>query len=218
VAVGFPRPRAASALRIALVPAYQQCSAPNRTHGPPLGFASCNPPAQRSTHLTVGTPDANGSPAVSSGFVRHKVQVGVPGPPDDSDDKITLSLTDVRCGVVISTCAGASLSDYTGELEVIAEMRVTDRNNSAAPGGGSEAATVTDAPLAFTAPCVATAAAEGASCALSTSANALSPGLVRDGKRMLIELSDVRVLDGGADGQAATGPNTVFAVQGIFIP
>ena len=218
VAVGFPRPRAASPLRISLVPAYEQCTASNRTHGPPLAFASCNPPAQRSAHLTVGTPDANGSPAVSSGFVRHKVQVGVPGPPDDSDDRITLSLTDVRCRAAIVTCTGGTMSDYTGELEVIADMRVTDRNSATAPGGGTEAATVVDTPLAFTAPCVATAAAEGGSCALSTSANALSPGLVRDGKRMLIELSDVRVLDGGVDGLVGTAPNAIFAVQGIFIP
>ena len=87
-----------------------------------------------------------------------------------------------------------------------------------APGGGTDSATVVDAPLAFTAPCVATATADGGRCTLTTSANVVSPGLIRDGKRTLIELSQGRVMDGGSDGQVATGPNTLFAVQGIFVP
>ncbi len=77
---GYPRPKGASPLRASLVPAYQECSAPTHVHGPPLGFASCNPPAQRSAHLTVGTPDANGSAATSVGSVRYAVHVGDAGP------------------------------------------------------------------------------------------------------------------------------------------
>jgi hypothetical protein len=127
-------------------------------------------------------------------------------------------LTDVRCRVPIVSCAGGALSDYTGEVEVTTDIRVTDRNNAPVPGGGSEAATVVDSTLAFVAPCTVTAAAAGATCPLSTSANALSPGLVRDGKRMLIAMSQTQVRDGGSDGLVATGPNEVFAVQGIFVP
>ena len=218
LATGFPRPKGASPLRVSLVPAYQQCSAPTHVHGPPLGFASCNPPVQRSAYLTVGTPDANGSAANSIGFVRHAVVAGDPGPPEDSDDSITFSITDVRCRIAISTCVSGSQSDYTGELEVTTDMRITDRNNATAPGGGSEAATVIDSTLAFAAPCVATAGTAGATCALSTSANAISPGLVLDTKRTLIELSQLQVHDGGVDGVVATEPNAVFAVQGIFVP
>jgi hypothetical protein len=215
---GFPRPKAASPVRVSLVPTYQPCIAATRTHGPPLAFPSCNPPAQRSTYLTVGTPDATGSPANSTGSLRHTVHVGVPGPPDDSDDVITFSLSDVRCRTAILTCASGSLSDYTGELAVLADMRITDRNNAVAPGGGTEGATVTGMPLAFTAPCVATATAEGGRCALNTSANAISPGFARDGKRMIVALSQVSVTDGGSDGQVASLPNQVFAVQGLFVP
>ena len=36
----YPRPRGASPLRVSLVPAYQACTAPNRTHGSPLSFPS----------------------------------------------------------------------------------------------------------------------------------------------------------------------------------
>jgi hypothetical protein len=218
LAAGYPRPAGATPLRVPLVPAYEECTTPTRLHGPPLVFASCNPPAQRSAHLTVGTPDANGASATSIGSVRYGAQVGVPGLPEDSDITIAFSLTDVRCRVAMSPCAGAALSDYTGELEVTTGIRVTDRNNAASPGGGSETGTVIDSTLSFVAPCTVTAAAAGATCPLTTSANALTPGLVRDGKRMLIAMSQSEVHDGGADGLVATGPNAVFAVQGLFVP
>ena len=64
-----PRPKGATPLRVPLVTAYNQRTASNRTHGPPLAFPACNPPAQTSTSLTVGTPDANGAAANSAGHV-----------------------------------------------------------------------------------------------------------------------------------------------------
>src|SRR5690349_4715296 len=60
-----PRPRGATPLRAALVPAYEKCTSPNTRHGPPLAFPSCSPPVQTSNFLTVGTPDANGAGANS---------------------------------------------------------------------------------------------------------------------------------------------------------
>ena len=53
-----PRPQGATPVRVPLVPAFNQCAAANRTHGPPLAFPSCNPPVPGSSFLTVGTPDA----------------------------------------------------------------------------------------------------------------------------------------------------------------
>src|SRR5262245_32968308 len=76
-----PRPKGATPLRVSLVPSYNACTAPNRTHGPPLAFPSCNPPVQTSTNVTVGTPDANGAAANSTGFAKLDVIVGAPGPP-----------------------------------------------------------------------------------------------------------------------------------------
>ena len=58
---GYARPKGATPLRVPLVPAFQQCTAADRTHGPPLAFPSCASPAQTSGNLTVGTPDANGA-------------------------------------------------------------------------------------------------------------------------------------------------------------
>ena len=65
-----PRPKGATPIRMSLVPAYAACAAPNRTHGPPLAFASCNPPAQTSAQATVGTPDAFGGAANSASYLR----------------------------------------------------------------------------------------------------------------------------------------------------
>ena len=71
-----PRPLSASPLRASLVPAYNACAAPNRTHGPPLAFPSCNPPVQSSTSLTVGSPDANGAGGELGRSIKLAVKVG----------------------------------------------------------------------------------------------------------------------------------------------
>jgi hypothetical protein len=217
-----PRPKAASPVRVSLVPAYDQCAAPNRTHGPPLAFPSCNPPAQASDFLTVGTPDANGAAANSTGFVKFRPLVGAPGPPDDSDVILAASVSDVRCKAGTSACGSANATggpDYTGELQADATIRITDHYNAVDPGGGTDPATVVDVPTPINLTCASTAdTSTGAVCSISgnTCLGCLTP--LKDGKRTVAEIGQVRVLDGGADGVAATTPNTLFAVQGIFIP
>ena len=44
----YVRPKGATPLRASLVPAYQECEAPNSTHGAPLDSPSCVPPQQSS--------------------------------------------------------------------------------------------------------------------------------------------------------------------------
>src|SRR5687767_4453859 len=39
-----PRPKGSTPLRVPLVPSYNACTTPNRTHGPALAFGSCRPP------------------------------------------------------------------------------------------------------------------------------------------------------------------------------
>jgi len=41
---------------------------------------------------------------------------------------------------------------------------------------------------------------------------------VREGERAIWALQKLQVFDGGADGVASTAPNTLFAVQGVFVP
>jgi len=217
-----PRPKGATPLRVSLVPAYNACGAPNRTHGPPLAFPSCNPPVQASTSLTVGSPDANGAAASGEGNVKLDVKVGVPGPPEDSDVLITSTITDVRCKAGNTACGSANAADgadYTGELQGNATIRITDHWNAVAAGGGPDAATVIDIPFPVGATCAATAStAIGSTCSANTSANATVPGSVKDGKRAIVEVGQITISDGGLDGLNGTTPNTTFGVQGIFIP
>jgi Tol biopolymer transport system component len=195
---GYPRPAGATPVRVSLVPAFQQCTGANRAHGTPLAFPSCNPPTQESSRLTVG--------ANSSGFARYSVTVGVPGGVDDADVRFTFRLTDVR--------HQDTLADYTGELQVVSVVRITDRLG----GPANEPATVTDLDHELTAPCAATGGEAGATCSVTTTFDAVVPGTIREGRRAVWQQGQVRVDDGGPDGLAATSPNTPFAVQGVFVP
>ena len=217
-----PRPKGATPLRVSLVPAYNACTTPNRTHGPPLAFPSCNPPVQSSSAITVGTPDANGAAANMTGFVKLDVKVGVVGPPDDSDVNITANISDVRCKAGTTACGNANSADgadYTGQVQGNATIRITDHYNAVAPGGGTDAATVVDIPFPVPATCANTAStSEGGLCTANTSANATVPGSVLDAKRANVEVGQITITDGGPDGQNGTTPNTLAFVQGIFIP
>ena len=56
------------------------------------------------------------------------------------------------------------------------------------------------------------------SCQTTTTADALIPGAIKEGRRSIWQLGQVVVYDGGPDGDTATAGNTVFARQGVFIP
>ncbi|MGH2980098.1 MAG: PQQ-dependent sugar dehydrogenase [Solirubrobacterales bacterium] len=211
VVPGYPRPRSASPVRVSLVPAYQPCTSPDRTHGPPLAFGSCNPPLEHSARLTVGTPDANGSTANSSGFVRLSTIVGDSGTPaDEADVRLRFQLTDVR--------RRSDLGDYTGELRASVPTRITDKDNPP-PAGGASDGTVSDDPFAFTVACATTSDTSiGSTCAVTTTVEAVIPGAIKEGIRANWQLGQVEVFDGGPDDDGDTAPNTLFAKQGLFVP
>src|SRR5215218_1533486 len=171
------RPKGATPLRASLVPAFKQCTAPNRTHGAPLAFPSCNPPVQTSNFLTVGSPDANGAGANSTAFIKLVVKTTSP-----EDVNITSQGLDIRCKpatspTVCGTANAADGPDYSGELQGNAIIRISDHYNGPAL---NEAATVQDIPFPVNASCVATASTtEGGLCTATTSANATVPGSVK---------------------------------------
>jgi hypothetical protein len=205
----YPRPKGATPFRVPLVPAYQACTSGNSSHGAPLAFASCKPPIQTSAFLTFGSPDANGRGANSTGSVTFNAVIGnLNTPADEADMKVKVSLTDVR--------RKSDLSDYTGELQLLPTLRITDRLSGAAP---VDPATGTDVSYPVTVPCTATAETNiGATCSVSTTADAVTPGLVLENKRTVVDTGQAKVFDGGADGLAATPGNTLFAVEGVFVP
>jgi hypothetical protein len=208
---GYARPVAAKPATVPLVPAFESCAGADGSHAAPLAAPSCNPPVPTSDYLTVGAPDANGHPAASTGVVTLKMIGENPissGNGNQADLQISSTITDVR--------KQSNLSDYTGQLQGVLGLRITDRLNGP---GLSMPATATDLNLPFTIGCAATAGPEGGTCNVATTANALSSGNVIEGKRAVWALNQVRVYDGGADGVASTtGDNTLFEVQGLFAP
>jgi hypothetical protein len=210
------RPKGATPLSASIVPAYKACGTPNRTHGAPLAFPSCNPPVQASSFLTVGSPDANGAPANSVSNILLKVKITSP-----EDVLITSSGSDVRClpatnAAVCSSPNAADGPDYSGEVQGNATIRISDHYNGPSL---NEAATVIDIPFPVNGTCANTAATNiGGTCTVNTSANAVVAGSVKDAQRGIVEISQLQISDGGPDGQVATPDNTLFGVQGIFIP
>jgi Tol biopolymer transport system component len=208
VGPGYARPKGATPFQTYLTVAYKRCVAPNEQHGAPLAVLSCNPPQQASDYLTVGTLDANGQDANAVGVYRLDVRAS------PADVKIGFALQDVRNKL--------DLSDYTGELRVTENWRMTDHYSGPIGGpAGSEAATSTDInfPPLDVACAATTDTTVGATCNLQSSANAVLAGAVQPGKRVNSELGQVQVQDGGADGVGATqGDNTLFMDEGIFVP
>ena len=203
----YVRPKGATPMRLSLVPAFAACAAPNRTHGPPLAFPSCSPPQPLSPNIAVSQGDAR---LRSVGSVRLDLLVGNPfTPADEADVAISFSLTNVL--------NAGDFSDYTGELRGSIQARLTDRINGSPP---VEEGTMGDFAFEFTVPCAATASAlDGATCTLNTTADAVVPGYASEGSRAVYGLGQVRVFDGGPDGDADTpADNSPFAVQGIFVP
>jgi hypothetical protein len=213
---GYPRPRGATPIRVSLVPSYRPCDSPDREHGPPLAFQSCASPAPTSDYLTVGSPDSNGQPAKFTGSI---LVQAIPGnfPPQDADVHLRADIADVRCKVEVAGSCSGLLSDYTGQLQALFSLRITDKENGHAQ---IQPATVTDFfQFPFTVGCAATADTTiGGSCSMNTSVQALIPGTLTEGKRAIWQVGQVQVWDGGADGQASSDDNTPFLTQGLFVP
>jgi hypothetical protein len=216
-----PRPKGATPVRVPLVIAYKECTSPNRMHGEPLASGPCNPPMQSSSFLTVGTLDANGAAANSRGFLQLEVK-----PATLDNVIISGTISDVRCqSAATTTCGNANAAggpDYTGDLQAITTIRITDHYNAVESGGGTDPATVVDVPQPISLYCVSTADTSiGSDCSVPPpycpfpAPRGCGP---RDGDRSLAEVRQIQVFDGGPDGTAATQDNTLFAVQGVFVP
>ncbi|MGH2979956.1 MAG: hypothetical protein ACRDLQ_10025 [Solirubrobacterales bacterium] len=223
---GYARPRSASPLRVSLVPTYNLCFSPNRTHGPPLAFGSCNPPSQQSNTLIVGSPDANGEVANSVASARLATIPGdVTTLPDEADVAVEMSATDIRCRAANAACPGGALSDYAGTLLLTASLRVSDKFGG--PSGNEPVTVQDDASLRVPVPCTATPDPDtGATCSLATTADAVTPGLVQELGRTMWQLGAVDVYDAGPNGTGyancpptcGNGDEAVFLRQGLFIP
>jgi Arylsulfotransferase (ASST) len=207
--LGYARPRGASPMQVALVPAFTACTSPDESHGGPLLVGSCSPPTQTSSFLTVGTDDANGAAPNAVGSVLYSVRTGNPSTPaSEADVNVNVSLTDVR--------RQSDLSDYTGQVQVHSSTRLTDSLNGASQ---RDSGTSLDADFPMTVPCTATADTEvGATCSVSSSFNAIVPGAIVEGNRANWQLGQTQVFDGGATGLAGASDARLFEVAGVYAP
>src|SRR4029078_5137107 len=155
-----------------------------RVHGPALESGSCAPPAQTSSELTVGTADANGTATNSGGAAGYGAIPGTAATPaDEADAVFTFSLTDVRRRI--------GLADYAGELQAVTTMRAPDKNSNPS---GTAPATLTDVEVPVTIPCTPTGdTSVGSTCSVTTTFEALTPGMVREGARSVWQLGQVVV-------------------------
>jgi Tol biopolymer transport system component len=208
----YPRPKGATPLRLALVPAYQECTSPNRMHGAALALGSCAPPQLGSSQLTIGTPDSNGKFGTMVASIELRTIVGDPSTPENE--------ADVQISVRMNDVFTKDLSDYTGALRASLPVQITDRDNGPSPGGAGAATTV-PFEFGFDVPCTPTPtdATVGSDCTIATTADTLYPGAITEGQRAIWQMGRGRIDDAGPDGNPdTTADNTVFATQGVFVP
>ena len=111
-----------------------------------------------------------------------------------------------------------ALANYTGELRAEVPLQITDKDNTPHPGGPG-AATTQELTFDIDATCaVVSEPSPHSECQTTTTADALIPGSIKEGRRSIWQLGQVLVYDGGPDGDTATADNTVFAAAGAVHP
>ncbi len=143
------RPQGATPVYVALVPAFNDCLAPNGSHDPPLVHPTCVPPQQTSDDLIVGEPQVNGRTALFRGSVRIRTL--------GADLQVTASLSDVMCARPLAgKCTGGPLSDFTGSLSLEYDAYIADRSTLGVSGSTAGASSLLG--FNFAVPCASTAA------------------------------------------------------------
>ena len=206
----YQEPQSASSLRVALVPVFRQCGTgttpPTGSHPAPLATGSCVPGTTPGAVAHVG----------SSGVGSAQLTV-IPGDfstaVNEADFSIQVSATDIHAGSV-------SGSDYTPnaggpDVTYNARLRITDSNNGPI---AIDAATSTDLDFPVSVDCAATTGPTGSTCAINTTANAVSPGVVREGEDMIVQIFRVRLSDAGANGVLGDSDDKLFEQQGLLVP
>ena len=102
------------------------------------------------------------------------------GAPEDSNVNVVVSMVDVRCKAGTSPCGPANAAggaDYTGQVELVLSLQITDRWNAPTPGGGTDPATGEDTTIRATIGCSSSpSTGTGSSCSVTTDVNAITLG------------------------------------------
>ena len=209
--VQFPRPGGATPLRVPLVPELNQCTASNSSHVSPLANPSCTPPVETSTVLTTSSTGKQNASA------RYDTITGNASTnADEADVRIQASATDVK--------KRSDGTDYVGPVLLTSNLRVTDKSN----GVAGEPATVQNGEFQVPVNCVGTMDTTiGSTCSVNTTADALIPGYILEGRRTIFALESVTMKDAGLNGTGygagcpqtcGDGDEKVFLRQGVVTP
>jgi hypothetical protein len=235
------RPGSGTPVRVAMVPAFKQCTSPNSSHVLPLPLPSCNPPVLDSDILTMR---AVGS---AFGFIKLRVlcvppETTPPCTPGDGQEEEDIAIdtfqADVQCRTTAPGCSGPG-ADYTGGLLGTSTIRITDHS-----GGGLACNNDTGAPPCVvvttidtdfsvptngptdTSPCYGTMSPAGSICNFSSTINSQVPGVVKERQAGSVSIFGLKLQDPGPDGSlgagcppvCGTGDEKTFVDQGIFLP
>ena len=124
----------------------------------------------------------------------------------------------IGAGVAGVVAAGADLTevaDFPGGTQGKG-IRITDQDNGTF---GTSPATVVDSGFPIPLDCVTTTdPSAGSNCGVNTTANALVPGVIKNGKGAVWQIGQIEIKDSGPDGVRASADDQVFEVQGVFLP
>jgi hypothetical protein len=208
-------PANASPLRLALAPTFRQTISPTQcqarggtpsTHGPPFSVAACQPPGYLPGTMARLGPE--GSSAVDLTAIEGNLIL----PGDQADLAIALSAPDVR------TAAGADYDPQPSgqDLTLATKWRLSDTMNGA---GADESGTLVD--FDFTTPVVCSPSSDpalGSSCDVNTSADAIVPAVIQEGRSMVLQTFRARLLDSGVNSTPGDADDREFASQGVLVP
>ena len=134
------------------------------------------------------------------------------------DFTLIFNVTNVRSGSPTGPDYDPSIRDLTGT----ATIQITDTYNQSVgdPSGPyDKSATTTSLSIPVPIDCVPTTdTTVGSTCAIKTTANTLLPGAAVAGKRAVLALGQVQLLDRGANGTPGDSDDRVFEAQGVFVP
>lgn len=141
--------------------------------------------------------------------------------PGNTVDPVAVCGADPTCLAFVANFAGSAI-------------RVSDHYNCnpSAPLGdanacpasqttSNRAATMLDIVFPVPVDCISNpegATTAGSNCGTNTTANALVPGAVINGKQAVVEIGEVQQMDSGPDGERGNSDDERFSTQGIFLP
>jgi uncharacterized repeat protein (TIGR01451 family) len=204
-------PNRAPSVDVSLVPAFKPCGTggnpANAAHAPPLSVGSCDPPLPGSTVARVG-PSARGWLFLDV----------VPGDKNKPGNQANVS---IRGDVMedVQTPLGVDYNpNPTGpDITLIIRLRLTDTLS-----GPSQSVPATATDLDFSVPidCTTTPTlpSVGSNCGTATTANAVIPGAIQEGRYTVAQTFRVRLNDAGANGVPGDSDDRIFATQGVFVP